>query len=45
MRVVMMGDYPRDPDHVGGGVEAITLYLLKGLQQFDDWILVIVIYL
>jgi len=36
MRVVMMGDYPRDPEHIGGGVEAITLYLLKGLQQFDD---------
>jgi glycosyltransferase involved in cell wall biosynthesis len=36
MRVVMMGDYPYDPDHIGGGVEAITLYLLRGLQQFDD---------
>lgn len=37
MRVVMMGDYPRDPEHIGGGVEAITLYLLRGLQQqFDD---------
>jgi glycosyltransferase involved in cell wall biosynthesis len=32
----MMGDYPCDPDHIGGGVEAITLYLLRGLQQFDD---------
>ncbi len=36
MRVAMLGDYPRDPDHIGGGVEAITLYLLRGLQQFDD---------
>jgi glycosyltransferase involved in cell wall biosynthesis len=36
MRVAMMGDYPRDPEHIGGGVEAITLYLLRGLQQFDD---------
>jgi len=36
MRIAMMGDYPRDPQHIGGGVEAITLYLLKGLRQFDD---------
>jgi glycosyltransferase involved in cell wall biosynthesis len=32
----MLGDYPRDPQHIGGGVEAITLYLLRGLQQFRD---------
>lgn len=36
MRIVMMGDYPRDPEHIGGGVEAITLYLLRGLRQFSD---------
>lgn len=36
MHIVMMGDYPRDPKHVGGGVEAITYNLLRGLQQFDD---------
>jgi len=36
MRVVMMGDYPRDPEHIGGGVEAVIVYLLKGLRQFDD---------
>lgn len=36
MRVVMMGDFPRDPKHIGGGVEAVIVYLLKGLQQFDD---------
>jgi glycosyltransferase involved in cell wall biosynthesis len=36
MRIVMMGDYPRDPEHIGGGVESITLYLLKGLRQFSD---------
>ena len=32
----MMGDYPRDPEHIGGGVESITLYLLKGLRQFSE---------
>jgi glycosyltransferase involved in cell wall biosynthesis len=36
MRIAVIGDYPRDPEHVGGGVEAITLYLLRGLQQFDN---------
>ena len=36
MRVVMMGDYPRDPEHIGGGVEAVLVYLLEGLRQFDD---------
>lgn len=36
MRIVMMGDYPRDPTHVGGGVEAITHNLLRGLQEFGD---------
>jgi len=36
MRIAMMGDYPRDPQHIGGGVEAVTLYLVKGLRQFDD---------
>ena len=36
MRVVMMGDFPRDPERIGGGVEAVIVYLLKGLQQFDD---------
>ena len=36
MRVVMTGDYPRDPEHIGGGVEAITFYLLRELQRFDD---------
>jgi len=36
MRVAMIGDYPRDPEHIGGGVEAIVLYLLRGLQQFKD---------
>jgi len=36
MRIVMMGDYPRDPEHVGGGVEAIILYLLRELRRLDD---------
>ncbi|MDY7076290.1 MAG: glycosyltransferase family 4 protein [Chloroflexota bacterium] len=36
VRIAMMGDYPRDPEHVGGGVEAVTLYLLGELQRFDD---------
>lgn len=36
MRLAMMGNFPRDPEHIGGGVEAVILYLLKGLQQFED---------
>jgi glycosyltransferase involved in cell wall biosynthesis len=36
MHVVMLGDYPSDPGQVSGGVEAVVLYLLQGLQRFPD---------
>lgn len=36
MHVVFAGDYPRDPNHIGGGVEAVVLYLSQALQQYPD---------
>jgi glycosyltransferase involved in cell wall biosynthesis len=36
MKVVIMGDYPRDPSRIGGGVEAVIVYLVQGLRQFSD---------
>lgn len=36
MRVAMLGDYPRDPSTIGGGVEAVICYLLQGLRQYPD---------
>lgn len=36
MHIVMLGDYPSDPGKVSGGVEAVVLYLLQGLQRFPD---------
>lgn len=36
MRVVMVGDFPRKVDEMGGGVEAVTTYLANALQEFGD---------
>ncbi|HNP35090.1 MAG TPA: glycosyltransferase family 4 protein [Woeseiaceae bacterium] len=36
MRVVMAGDFPRKPDEIGGGVEAVTTYLANALQALPD---------
>lgn len=36
MHIVMVGDYPREPENISGGVEAVIFYLTKALQQFDD---------
>jgi glycosyltransferase involved in cell wall biosynthesis len=36
MRVVMLGDYPRAPDQIAGGVEAVTLYLVESLKLLGD---------
>jgi glycosyltransferase involved in cell wall biosynthesis len=36
MRVVMVGDFPRKVDEMGGGVEAVTTYLANALQEFPD---------
>jgi glycosyltransferase involved in cell wall biosynthesis len=32
----MVGDYPRDPENISGGVEAVIYYLANALQQFED---------
>jgi glycosyltransferase involved in cell wall biosynthesis len=36
MRVVIVGDYPREPNQISGGVEAVVLYLSQALQDFTD---------
>ena len=36
MRVVMVGDFPRKVDEMGGGVEAVATYLANALQEFPD---------
>lgn len=36
MHVVMVGDFPRDFNQIAGGVEAVTLYLSQGLQDYPD---------
>ncbi len=36
MRVVMVGDFPRKKDEIGGGVEAVTTYLAAALQSLPD---------
>jgi glycosyltransferase involved in cell wall biosynthesis len=36
MRVVMVGDFPRKVDEMGGGVEAVTSYLANALQSLPD---------
>ena len=36
MRVVMVGDFPRKVDEMGGGVEAVATYLANALQALPD---------
>ena len=36
MHIVMLGDYPHNPDQVSGGVEAVVLYLVQALQHYPD---------
>jgi glycosyltransferase involved in cell wall biosynthesis len=36
MHVVLVGDYPQAPDRIGGGVEAVMLYLSQALQHHPD---------
>ncbi len=36
MHVVLVGDYPREPNCIGGGVEAVVLYLSQALQKYPD---------
>ena len=36
MRVVMVGDFPRKVNEMGGGVEAVTSYLAAALQELPD---------
>jgi glycosyltransferase involved in cell wall biosynthesis len=36
MHVVLVGDYPQAPDRIGGGVEAVMLYLSQALQRYPD---------
>lgn len=36
MRVAIVGDFPRDPHRIQGGVEAVVAYLAKSLTAFAD---------
>lgn len=36
MRLAMLGLYPPDPDHILGGVEAVTYHLTHALSDFPD---------
>lgn len=36
MKVVILGDYPKDPSNIGGGVEAVITYLVQGLRRIPD---------
>jgi glycosyltransferase involved in cell wall biosynthesis len=36
MHVVLVGDYPQEPNRIGGGVEAVVLYLSQALQKYPD---------
>ena len=35
MKVVVVGPYPRDPDRIANGVEAVIVYLLEGLRRIE----------
>lgn len=35
MKLVMIGPYPLDKNKIGGGTQAVTVYLLNGLRQID----------
>jgi glycosyltransferase involved in cell wall biosynthesis len=36
VRIAVVGRYPRDPAHIQGGVEAVTLRLARGLARLPD---------
>jgi glycosyltransferase involved in cell wall biosynthesis len=36
LRVAMLGPYPRDPDRIGGGVEAVTAVLAREMARRPD---------
>lgn len=36
MHIVIVGDYPRDPAKISGGVEAVVLYLTQALECYPD---------
>jgi glycosyltransferase involved in cell wall biosynthesis len=36
MRVAIIGDFPRDPNKIKGGVEAVVAYLARALVAFPD---------
>ncbi len=36
MRIVMVGDFPREAKEIGGGVEAVTSYLASALQNMPN---------
>jgi glycosyltransferase involved in cell wall biosynthesis len=36
MHIVLVGDYPREPQRIDGGVEAVVFYLSQALQQTPD---------
>ncbi|MCG6870552.1 MAG: glycosyltransferase family 4 protein [Gammaproteobacteria bacterium] len=42
MRIAMIGDFPRDPAHIAGGVESVMANLTEGLSRFEDIVLDIV---
>lgn len=42
MHVALIGDYPRDENTIGGGVESVMLFLAAGLSAFDDTVIDVV---
>ena len=36
MRVVIAGDYPFEPPHVLGGIQAVTYYTTEALREYDN---------
>ncbi len=36
LRILIAGDYPLDPDHITGGVEAVIVYLARALSRLPD---------
>lgn len=36
LRVVMVADFPKDPKKINGGVQAVSAYLVEGLQKLEN---------
>lgn len=36
MKVVVVSSFPEDPSAPGGGVEAVSVNLVRALAEFDD---------